>query len=97
MCIRDRLDPDQAHGEFIGLAMFSERGIETLKAAYKEAATRPHAPFHEAPTLARASLTDMLQALVDQGHDVACVTIYKGWMEVDTFEDYQQAWADFKS
>ena len=38
----------------------------------------------------------MLQDLVDRGHDVSCLTIYKGWMEVDTFEDYQQAWAELK-
>jgi phosphoenolpyruvate phosphomutase len=94
--IGQHLDPDQAHGEFIGLAMLSERGTELLKSAYKKAATRPDASFHEAPTLAKASLTDMLQELVDHGHTVACVTIYKGWMEVDTFEDYQQAWADLK-
>jgi choline kinase len=24
------------------------------------------------------------------------VNIYKGWMEVDTFEDYQRAWAYIK-
>jgi phosphoenolpyruvate phosphomutase len=94
--IGQHLDQDQAHGEFIGLAMFSERGTELLKAAYKKAAAQPGAPFHEAPALAKASLTDMLQELVDQKHGVSCVTIYKGWMEVDTFEDYQQAWAELK-
>ncbi len=94
--IGQHLDPDQAHGEFIGLAMLSERGTALLKSAYKKAAATPNAPFHEAPSLAKASLTDMLQDLVDQGHPVSCVTIYKGWMEVDTFEDYQQAWAELK-
>jgi phosphoenolpyruvate phosphomutase len=52
--------------------------------------------LHEAPSVAKASLTDMLQELVNRGHEVSCLTIYKGWMEVDTFEDYQQAWADLK-
>jgi len=94
--IGQHLDPDQAHGEFIGLAMLSDHGTELLKSAYKKAAATPGAPFHEAPSLAKASLTDMLQELVDHGHPVSCVTIYKGWMEVDTFEDYQQAWAELK-
>lgn len=93
--IGQHLNPEQAHGEFIGLAMFSEQGTERLKTIYRQyAASRTPAPFHDAPALTQASLTDMLQELVDQGHSVACVTIYKGWMEVDTFEDYQQAWAD---
>src|SRR5438309_5071477 len=94
--IGQHLDPERAHGEFIGLAMLSERGADQFKSAYKSRAKDPEAPFHEAPSLTKASLTDMLQDLVDRGHDVSCLTIYKGWMEVDTFEDYQQAWADLK-
>ena len=27
---------------------------------------------------------------------VSCVSIYKGWMEVDSFEEYQQAWAKLR-
>ena len=94
--IGQHLDPERAHGEFIGLAMLSERGTDQFKSVYKRMAKNSEAPFHEAPSLTKASLTDMLQELVDQGHDVSCLTIYKGWMEVDTFEDYQQAWADLK-
>jgi phosphoenolpyruvate phosphomutase len=96
MKIGQHLDPERAHGEFIGLAMLSERGTDLFKSVYKRVAKNPAAPFHEAPSLTKASLTDMLQELVDQGNDVSCLTIYKGWMEVDTFEDYQQAWADLK-
>ena len=94
--IGQHLDREQAHGEFIGLAMFSERGTALLKSAYHAVSSQPAAPFHEAPSLQKASLTDMLQELVTRGHDVSCLTIYKGWMEVDTFEDYQQAWAELK-
>ena len=94
--IGQHLDPERAHGEFIGLAMLSERGADQFKSAYKSVAKNAETPFHEAPSLTKASLTDMLQELVDRGHDVSCLTIYKGWMEVDTFEDYQQAWADLK-
>jgi phosphoenolpyruvate phosphomutase len=53
-------------------------------------------PFHEASSLEQASLTDMLQELIDHGQDVYAVNIYKGWMEVDTFEDYQRAWSYIK-
>src|SRR5712692_5681237 len=94
--IGQHLDPERAHGEFIGLAMFSERGTDLLKSAYHAVSSQSAVPFHEAPSLQKASLTDMLQELVARGHEVSCLTIYKGWMEVDTFEDYQQAWADLK-
>ena len=85
---------EQAHGEFIGMAMLSEQGAELLKQGYREAAsTYTNRGFHEAGAFAKASFTDMIQELIDQGQTVHCVPIYKGWMEVDSFEEYQKAWA----
>ena len=52
--------------------------------------------FHEAASIQRAAFTDMLQELVNHDHQVACVDIYKGWLEIDTFEDYRRAWAKMK-
>lgn len=87
----------EAHAEFIGMAMFSEKGTEMLKAAYQEARRRYGGrPFHEAPVFEQASLGDMIQELIDRDHEVACIDIYKGWMEVDTFEDYREMWAKVK-
>jgi phosphoenolpyruvate phosphomutase len=45
----------------------------------------------------RAAFTDLLQELVDRGEPVQCVDVYKGWIEVDTFEDYQRAWAEIRA
>jgi phosphoenolpyruvate phosphomutase len=88
------LPHDQAHAEFIGLAMFSEAGTESLKRAYVAARGRSQGlAFHEAPSLVKASFTDMVQELIHTGHDVRCVPTFKGWMDVDSFEDYQKAWA----
>jgi phosphoenolpyruvate phosphomutase len=36
----------------------------------------------------------MLQEFVNRGQPVSCVNIYKGWLEIDTFEDYQRAWGE---
>ena len=52
--------------------------------------------FHEAGTFLRASFTDMVQELIDAGHKVGSVSIFKGWVEVDSFEEYQQAWAKIR-
>jgi phosphoenolpyruvate phosphomutase len=88
---------EDAHGEFIGMAMFSAEGAELVRQAYhRVVASHRSGPFHEAPSLAQASLTDLFQELIEQGQDVYAVNIYKGWMEVDTFEDYQRAWAYIK-
>jgi phosphoenolpyruvate phosphomutase len=88
---------EQAHAEFIGMAMFSEKGIQALTGAYRTALTASaNQPFHEAPSLAKASFTDMIQELIDAGHRVQAVPIFKGWMEVDSFEEYQKAWANIR-
>jgi phosphoenolpyruvate phosphomutase len=89
---------DDAHGEFVGMAMFSARGVERLRQAYHRVVESYRGgSFQKAPSLAQASLTDIIQELIAHGQEVYAVSIYKGWMEVDTFEDYQRAWAYIKS
>ena len=92
-----QLPLDEADGEFVGMAMFSAAGAQTLCTVYQQAQTRDFPRgFHEAGSLETAAFTDILQELVDQQHEVACVDIYKGWLEIDTFEDYRRAWAKIK-
>ncbi len=89
--------PEDAHGEFIGMAMFSATGAELVRQTYHRVAESYRGgSFHEAPSLEQASLTDLLQELIERRQEVYAVNIYKGWMEVDTFEDYQRAWAYIK-
>ena len=95
--IGQRLPPDATDGEFIGLAAFSARGAELLRETYARARAAGDVPFHEAASLRQAAFTDALQALVDAGHAVTCVSTYKGWLEIDTFDDYQRAWAEIRS
>ncbi len=82
-----------ANGEFAGMLMLSHEGVSRFLDAYNAASEADQGgAFHEAPSLAKASLTDMLQDLIDRGTKVSGVSIYKGWSEVDTFEDYRRAW-----
>ena len=95
--IGQQLSHDQTHGEFIGMAMFSEKGIAAFRACYQAALdNHKSARFHEAGALTKASVTDLLQELIDQGHRIDAVPIFKGWMEVDSFEEYQNAWAKLR-
>jgi len=80
--------PEDAHGEFIGMAMFSPAGAATLKAVHAELVAS------RAEGVERASVTHILQALVDRGHPVVAVDIHKGWMEIDTVEDYRRVCAE---
>jgi phosphoenolpyruvate phosphomutase len=89
--------PGQAHGEFVGMAMFTAKGARLLASCYEELSGRaPAKPFHEAPSLQAATFPDLVQELVDRGAAVQAIDVYKGWLEIDTFEDYRRAWALIK-
>ncbi len=93
--IGQSLARDEADGEFIGLVLLSAAGAALVRQVCAELAGRPGG-FHEALDLGRASLTDLLQELLDRGHDVDCVEVHKGWMEIDSFADYRRAWAELR-
>ncbi len=79
----------EAQAEFIGVALFSPRGVKIVRDSYHRLSKLSNAhPFHEAARFAQARLSDLVQELLDQGLPVTAVDIYKGWMEVDTYEDY---------
>ena len=85
--------PDKAQAEFVGLCMLSDQGARRLLDTYASCVERGGAGrFQEALSLRQAALTDMLQELIARGEPVQAVSVYKGWSEVDTFADYQQAW-----
>lgn len=95
--IGQQLPVDQAHGEFIGMAMFSEKGTQAFRTCYQTSKeTYQKTGFHEGGTFSKASFTDLIQELIDQGHRVDAVPVFKGWMEVDSFEEYQKAWAKIR-
>jgi len=79
------------------MAMFSDRGIKAFRDWYRASLEKYKSTgFHEAGTLAKASFTDLVQELIDLGYRVDAVPIFKGWMEVDSFEEYQKAWAKIR-
>jgi phosphoenolpyruvate phosphomutase len=89
--------PKQANGEFVGMAMFTAKGARLLTDCYNQLQeVGPKGGFHEAESLRGASFTDLLQELIDRGTDVQAIDVYKGWLEIDTFEDYRRAWALIK-
>lgn len=88
---------NQAQGEFVGMAMFTAKGARLLTDCYHQLQeTGAKGGFHEAESLRGASFTDLLQELIDRGTAVQAIDVYKGWLEIDTFEDYRRAWALIK-
>lgn len=82
----------EANGEFIGLARFSPRGVEQMRAQYharrKELAGRP---YGTAPRFEVAYVTDLLNDLIDGGEVMRPAFIDGGWREIDTVEDLERA------
>ncbi|HUU63220.1 MAG TPA: phosphocholine cytidylyltransferase family protein [Dehalococcoidia bacterium] len=84
--------PDEAHGEFIGLAKFTRSGAEAMKTAYHRVAEEcPAVPFQHAASLEKAYITDMIQELIDNGQPAQSIDIEGDWMEIDTPQDLERA------
>lgn len=91
------INPNEAHGEFVGLAKFSKTGAEIFRSNYKIAEKLfSNKPFHEAPVFHKAYFTDMVQELIDRGFVVDYVGVAGNWIEIDTHEDLQKAKKMFK-
>ncbi len=88
-----QLPTDEATSEFIGMIMLTAEGCRRVLETREKWSQTEEKPFHEAASFRQATLTDLLQEVVDTGGRVSSIGIYKGWMEIDTFLDYQRAWA----
>ena len=93
--IGKNINPKNAHGEFIGIVLFSKKGAEQLKKCYKNAIKKyENKKFHEAKSVNKAYLTDIIQEIIDNCYEVNNMDIYGDWIEIDTFEDYKKAWSE---
>ena len=80
--IGHRIGAERANGEFAGIAYFSQAGAQKFRGAYRRM-----------PPAARdGQFTDLIQALIDRGQKVHALAITGGWIDIDSFEDYQKAW-----
>jgi choline kinase len=87
---------DQIIGEFIGLMKLSKEGAKIFKNKYSELEKTHEGKFHNAPSLERAYLTDMLQELINSGLKISPIIINGNWCEIDTPQDIEIAKKIFK-
>ena len=79
-------------GEFIGMLKCTKRGTEIFREYFHKAKNEFLVkPFVRAKTFDIAYLTDFIQYLVNDGIEVKCVTIERGWIEIDTVQDFERA------
>ncbi len=81
--IGNDLRPEEAHGEWVGLAKLSARGAALLRAELE--ATRADG------SLAHASLLDVFSRLLLAGHEIGVVYIVGNWLDIDDAFDLARA------
>lgn len=82
---------DERVGEFIGIIKLSKKGSEIFVKKYAELIKSHSGVFHEASTIFKGYLTDMLQELIDSNIDIEPVLITGKWCEIDTIQDLKKA------
>jgi L-glutamine-phosphate cytidylyltransferase len=86
------ISPDAAHGEYIGVAKFSERGAELLRTHYHRVCREyDGVPFQGAASVQKAYLIQLFQEMVEQGVDIHKIDVAGGYYELDTTQDYELA------
>lgn len=71
-------------GQYIGLMKFSEVGLSALKNVFHNA--RQAGTLRGKP-VEKAYMTDLLQVVIDGGHNVHAVPIDGQWVEIDSVSD----------
>jgi choline kinase len=78
-------------GEFLGILKLSGEGARIFVTKYNELMRRDVDNFHEAPSVLKAYITDMLQELIDLEINIEPVFISGKWCEIDTMQDLKNA------
>ena len=86
---------ERAAHEFAGMAYFSKQGARILRKVYHDCLVTVDGPFHEADSFAHASMTDLLQEVVDRGFAVHGLEVQRARVEIPKQQEvFQIAAAD---
>lgn len=81
-----------AHGEYIGLGVFSAQGARRLREHYRRRrAEFAGKPFGGAATFEKAYLIQLFQDMIETGQRFAHVDTPGGYIEIDTQQDFDYA------
>ncbi|MBC8180407.1 phosphocholine cytidylyltransferase family protein [candidate division KSB1 bacterium] len=79
--------------EFIGLAKLSIKACTILKDVYKNIyLPDPNRKFQNAKHIKKSSFVDFIAELLNRKEKVSVLEIWRTWIDIDTFEDYRNAW-----
>jgi len=82
--ISNDIDPEAAHGEWIGLAMFSAKGTEILKETLEE--------MHAEQNFNKKAMVDVLSRIMKKGFKIRVEYIHGHWLDIDNLDDVSDAY-----
>ena len=82
---------NQQIGEFLGVIKLSGKGSKIMIKKYEELESSHKGKFHDADSLEKAKLVDILQELIDSKIDIHSISITGKWCEIDTPKDLERA------
>ena len=84
-------------GEFLGIIKLSTNGSKIIIKKYEDLKKSHVGKFHDADSLDKAKLVDILQELIDSEIEISSVAITGRWCEIDTPKDLERARKIFQS
>lgn len=90
--VHRQIPPDQAYGEYIGVAKFSTAGADRLRRHYLRCqAEFAGRPWREAALFEKAYKILLFQEMIEAGERFTHVDTPGGYIEVDTQQDFEYA------
>ena len=91
----DTMIENQTVGEFLGVIKLSANGSRTIIKKYEELEKSHVGRFHDANSLEKAKLADILQELIDSKIEISFIPVNGKWCEIDTPKDLERARKNF--
>jgi len=84
---------DNIQGQYIGLMKFQNEGINFLLDFYENAKKKSkygHVnPLNSNLPFEKSYMTDLLQGLINAGSKIKAILVNNGWLELDSYHDYE--------
>ena len=82
----------QMDARYVGLLKFNDEGTSAFKAVHDKHAQEQSGKnerWYNSKSFKQAYMTDMIQAIIDEKVDVDAIKVQRGWVEMDTEEDFR--------
>ena len=87
----NEFDDKSKISEFLGIMKLSKTGSEKFRKCYEKLLSSHSGKFHDAESLEKAKLIDLLQELIQQKIEINTISIIGKWCEIDTEQDLKFA------